>query len=122
MFAARCTSGNGETAAGLVSKTSRSENQLLFSLRRELAGMNHSFSSIVVDPRTKWTEITLVWPLGGLIAGGSGIVSTAATKRNRQISNTTNLNFKASSSKKRLSARQTLRFNDSMICHSGRYT
>ncbi len=40
----------------------------------------------------------MLWLFGGLIAGGSGIVSTAATKRKKQINHTEYLCFNAPSS------------------------
>jgi hypothetical protein len=55
--AAWCTSGRGQTAAGLVLKTNLTKNQFLCSPRGELAAMNHSFSSSVMDPRTCKAEI-----------------------------------------------------------------
>jgi hypothetical protein len=87
--------------AGFVSKANLNENQLWRSPRGEMGAANHSFSKSVKVPRTWWAETSHRWLPGGLIAGGSGIVSTAATKRIRQIKQTAHLNFKASSKHKR---------------------
>ncbi len=80
-----CTRGDEKAATGLVPKTGQTENLKLFSRCCEQGIANHSFSSGVKVPQTCWAEIWKLWPLGGLIAGGSGIVSTAATKSSRQI-------------------------------------
>ncbi len=67
--------------------------------RGETIPSDHSFSSWDEGPRTWLVAIWLGCAPAGLIAGGSGIVSIAATKTSRHRSETRYLRFKLTSTK-----------------------
>jgi hypothetical protein len=52
----------------------------------------------------------MLWLFGGLIAGGSGIVSTAATKSKKQISHMEYLYFNAPSNRWCYPPRRTIHY------------
>src|SRR5579863_493952 len=88
-------------------------------MRREPADTtNHSFSSEEKDPRRCKAEIPQLWLQGGLIAGGSGMVSTAAMRSSRAIKLTKNLRLNASSTGNRALPQGASHSKPAMILHS----
>ena len=67
--------------------------------------------------RENEAEIPQLWPVGGLIAGGSGIVSTAAIKSNRHINQMAYLRFNESPNQERPLTWRASQLSDSNIVH-----
>ena len=84
---------------GFSSTKRPSDGQGICPLRSELHAISHAFSKNVMGPRRCREAILSPQPPDGLIAGGSGIVSTAAINSSRHNSQMADLNFKLPSNK-----------------------